>query len=95
MADASVAELLRRMRVERGHSLRTAAKDLGVDPSYLSRVESGARSVSEGFEARVSNYYGLDRDLLDLAAGRAPADIIDILRRNPDLLAELRRAYGS
>jgi transcriptional regulator with XRE-family HTH domain len=93
--DDSVAKLLRRLRQEKGRSLRTAARDLGVDPSFLSRVESGTRSASEDLEVRISDYYDLDRDILDLAAGRAPADIVDIIRRHPELVNELRDTYGS
>lgn len=94
MADDSVAQLLRRLRTEQGRSLRRAARDLGVNPSSLSRVETGERSLSVDLEARVSAYYNLDRDLLDLAAGRVPADVVAILRNHPDVLDELRREYG-
>lgn len=94
VADDSVAQLLRRLRSEQGRSLRRASRDLGIDPSYLSRVESGERSPSGAMKDRISSYYGLDRDLLDLTAGRAPVDVVDILRRHPDVLDELRRRYG-
>jgi transcriptional regulator with XRE-family HTH domain len=83
------------MRQEQGLSLRPAARDIGVDPSYLSRVESGTRNVTGDMETRISDFYGLDRDMLDLAAGRVPQDIVEIIRRHPDLIAELRRGYAS
>lgn len=82
------------MRARRGESLRTAARDLGVDASYLSRIENGERLPSEDLQDRASDYYGLDRDLLHLAAGRVPEDILRILRDNPDLLQELRDRYA-
>ncbi len=94
VADDSVAQLLRRLRAEQGRSLRGAARDLGVDPSYLSRVENGERQPSGELEERISSHYGLERDSLDLAAGRVPADVLEILRRHPDALDELRRRYG-
>jgi hypothetical protein len=65
-----------------------------VDPSYLSRIEGGTRSVSEELEPRITEYYGLDPDLLELAAGRVPADVMDIIRRHPGILTELRESYG-
>ena len=47
-----VADVLRRAREANGQSLRGAAKELGVDPSYLSRVESGERTPSPGLRER-------------------------------------------
>ena len=90
----TAAQLLRRLRQEQGRSLRAAARDLGVDPSYLSRVENGERSASDELGVRIADYYGLDKDTVDLFAGRAPSDIVEILRSHPELMNELRTRYG-
>ena len=94
MAEESVASLIRRLRVERSESLRSAARDLGVDPSYLSRIEAGTRMPSEDVERRITSHYGVPKDLLDLAAGRVPVDVLEILRLHPEVLDELRVRYG-
>lgn len=88
--DASIGRLLRAARSKRGESLRGVAGRLGVDPSYLSRVEAGVQRPSPGLQRAASDYYGLTADEVLLASGIVPPDITDILRRNPDLLAEIR-----
>ena len=89
-----VADVLRKAREANGQSLRGAAKELGVDPSYLSRVESGERSPSPSLRDRAESLYGLDSDTLALSAGHVPADVLEILRQNPELLAEIRARHG-
>jgi transcriptional regulator with XRE-family HTH domain len=91
MANTSeIGRLLRAARERRGQSLRNAATGLGVDPSYLSRVEVGMKPPSSAFSQNASQYYGLSPDELALASGTVPDDILEILRDNPALLAELR-----
>ena len=89
-----LADILREAREAGGRSLRAAARDLGVDASYLSRVETGERSPSEGLRDRAENLYGLDSDVVALSAGQVPTDVLEILRENPELLAEIRARHG-
>ena len=93
-ADRRVADVLREAREANGQSLRGAARELGVDPSYLCRVESGERSPSAGLSERAESLYGLDSDVVALSAGRVPPDVVEILRQNPELLAEIRARHG-
>ena len=60
MAETSTAvgELLRSLRTERGESLRGVASELGVDPSYLSKVERGQKPLPESLRNKVTDYYG-------------------------------------
>src|SRR3546814_88188 len=89
-----IADLLRQAREARGESLRNAAKAIGIDPSYLSRVEGGAKVPSGAVRDRATSHYELDRDLLALAAGDVPEDVLAILQRHPEVLGELRERYG-
>jgi HTH-type transcriptional regulator, competence development regulator len=89
----SVAELLRRIRSERGESVREVARRVGVDPSYISRVERGEKVASPAFRQRLAQNYDLPSDDVELASGGVPPDIADILRRHPEVLAELRQRY--
>jgi hypothetical protein len=43
---------------------------------------------------RIASYYGVPKDLLELAEGRVPDDIVEILRANPKELTRLRENYG-
>jgi len=88
-------DLLRELRREQGHTLRQAARELDVSPAYLSRVERGEKPASPSVLARASGYYEIPEELLALSRGIVPADIIAVLQRNPELLDELRRRFGS
>jgi transcriptional regulator with XRE-family HTH domain len=96
MADTSTAvgDLLRKFRNERGQSLRGAARDLGVDPSYLSKVERGQKPLPEALRDRVTDYYDTDPDQLTVVSGGMPADVAKILAEHPEAIEELRRRYG-
>ncbi len=88
------ALLLRELRVESGRSLRKAASELGVAPSHLSRLERGEKSPGSDLRRRAANYYGVHSDVLELAEGRVPPDILRILQAHPELLDALRRKYA-
>ena len=86
--------LLRELREAQGRSLRGAASDLSVAPSYLSRLERGERGYSDEVRERISSYYGVSSELLALMEGIVPTDIIAILKQHPEELTRLRREYG-
>jgi transcriptional regulator with XRE-family HTH domain len=88
------ARLLRQLRKDQGRSLREVADELGVAPSHLSRLERGEKSPSGELIQRAARYYGLDDEIVGLASGRVPADVVEILRRFPELLGELRDRFG-
>ena len=90
-----VGELLRDLRQSRGDSLRSAARELGVDAAHLSRLERGLKPASDELRDRVADYYSYSPELIDLAQGRLPADILEILQQHPDLLGELRSRFGA
>lgn len=95
METRPLSELLRELREERGASLRGAARDLGVDPSYLSRLERGEKPASPELLRRAAEYYEVPEEGLALAEGKLPTDVIDILRAHPDLIERIRSEYGS
>ncbi len=94
MKGKRIASMLRSARQSKGQSLRSAAKDLGVDASYLSRVETGERQPSPELRDRAVSHYSLDSEHVALAAGDIPSDIAEILLQHPELLVEIRARYG-
>lgn len=92
-APGSAARLLRDLRQAQGRSLRRTAEDLGIAPSSLSRLERGERGCAAELGQRIARYYGVEPELLNLAEGRVPPDIVDILRRHPDLIEDIRSRY--
>ena len=88
-----VSDILRKAREAKGQSLRGAARELGVDASYLSRVESGERLLSAGLRERAESLYELDGDALALSAGQVPDNVLEILQRHPEVLNEIRTRH--
>jgi transcriptional regulator with XRE-family HTH domain len=89
-SESGVASLIRELREQRGESLRSAARNIGVDVAHLARIESGERQLSAALGDRVSDYYEVNSDSVHLAAGRVPPDILAILQAHPEELAALR-----
>jgi transcriptional regulator with XRE-family HTH domain len=88
-------EILRQLRVERGQGIKKLAPELGVNYSYLSKLENGNIGPSAEFVVRVANYFNYDRNHLLLSAGKVPEEVLAILRENPDeALTYLRQRFG-
>ncbi|MFC0070910.1 helix-turn-helix domain-containing protein [Umezawaea endophytica] len=93
--EGTAASLLRRLRSQQGRSLRMASDDLGLAPSHLSRLERGERRATADLTKKLANYYGVSPDLVNLAEGRVPGDIVEILQAHPEEIDILRRKYGN
>jgi len=91
----TAADLLRKLREERGGSLRATAQELGLAPSQLSRLERGQRGVSEALASRLASYYEINSESLTLAEGQVPADVIAILMEHPEEIDRLREKYSA
>jgi transcriptional regulator with XRE-family HTH domain len=88
--------ILRRLRLNSGASIKTLAPELGVNYTYLSKLENNEARPSEELVERVSKYFRYSSSELFLAAGRVPPDILEILRTHPqDAVEFLRRHFGS
>jgi transcriptional regulator with XRE-family HTH domain len=91
----NAANLLRALRRQQGRSLRTAAADIGVAPSQLSRLERGQRGLGADVSERIATYYGVPAEVIALAYGDVPRDVIRILQAHPELIERLRDEYGN
>jgi len=95
VAFVEFAEVLRGLREKSGLSIKRLAPSLGVDYTYLSKLESNRLKPSAELVERVSAYFNYDRDQLMLSADKIPADIKQILRDHPeDAIAFLRNRFG-
>ena len=73
-------------------SLRQVAARMGVQPSFLSKVERGIDSPpSEPRIRALAEILDEDADVLLAMAGRVSSDLQDAIRRRPRLFAELIR----
>jgi transcriptional regulator with XRE-family HTH domain len=89
----NAASILRSLRREQGRTLRTAAADIGVAPSQLSRIERGQRGLGSDISEKLSNYYGVSAEVIHLSQGEVPADVLRILQSHPEAMDRLRELY--
>lgn len=72
-------------------SLRQVAGRLGIEPSYLSKIERGEAEPGEELVGRLAAELGGDADVWLALAGRVSADLRAIIAKRPALFASLIR----
>ena len=74
------------------YSLRQVAGRVGIEPSYLSKVERGIGSPpSEETLTRLADELGEDPDVLLALAGKVSEELQAVIRRRPQLFGRLIR----
>ena len=77
---------------DKRYSLRQVAWRVGIEPSYLSKVERGYPAPLSELKIRaLSDDLGENPDLLLAMSGKVSADVQEIIRRCPELFTELIR----
>lgn len=82
----------KRAETSQGYSLRKVAAAIEVEPSFLSKVERDL--VAPPSEAKIialADYLDEDPDVLLAMAGKVSSDLQDIIRKRPQLFADLIR----
>jgi transcriptional regulator with XRE-family HTH domain len=65
---------------------------MGIQPSYLSKVERGeVPPPSEKTTRKLADELGVDSDVLLAMAGKVSSDLQEVIRKRPELFAELIR----
>lgn len=79
-------------QTDRRYSLRQVADRIGIQPSYLSKVERDeVPAPGEDTIRRLADELSVDRDTLLALGGKVSTDLQDAIRRRPELFAELIR----
>ena len=74
------------------YSVRRVAKRMGIQPSYLSKVERGeVPPPSEETTRKLARELDVDSDVLLAMAGKVSSDLQEVIRKRPALFAELIR----
>ena len=90
--EAATATRRRLRETDRRYSLRQVAQRIGVEPSYLSKVERGqVAPPSEATTVRLAKELGQDPDVFLAMAGKVSRDLQDIICKRPALFADLIR----
>jgi transcriptional regulator with XRE-family HTH domain len=77
---------------DRAFSVRRVAERVGLEPSYLSKIERGEQAPpSEAKIRALAQDLGEDPDILLALAGKVSTDLQEIIKNRPALFAELIR----
>ncbi|MFC2034319.1 helix-turn-helix domain-containing protein, partial [Chloroflexota bacterium] len=94
MNTKNFGEKLRKLRKQAGFSQRELAEKIGVNYSYLSKIESGAMPPpSEKVISRLAEILNTDKDELMTMAGKVPTDIARLLM-DKETLQSLRSKHN-
>ena len=81
-----------RRRSDPAYSLRQVAERVGVEPSYLSKIERGIGSPpSEEMLLKLAKELDADPDVVLALAGKVSSDLQNVIRRRPELFGQLIR----
>ncbi len=77
---------------DRRYSVRQVAQRVGLEPSYLSKIERGLQPPpSEAKIRALAVELDEDPDVLLARAGKIASDVQEVIRRRPKLFARLLR----
>ena len=77
---------------DKKYSLRQVAIRIGIEPSYLSKIERGFPApLSEKKIIALSRDLDENPDLLLALSGKVSSDILEVIRKRPQLIADLIR----
>ncbi len=77
---------------DRSYSLRQVALRVGIEPAYLSKIERGEMAPpGEETIKKLARELSLDSDVLLALAGKVSTDLQEVIRKRPQLFAELIR----
>jgi transcriptional regulator with XRE-family HTH domain len=98
MIHRSFGKFLRERRMtraaaSRAFSIRQLARRVGIEPSYLSKIERGEEPPpGEETIHRIAKELGEDPDAFLALAGKVSSDLVKIIRERPTLVGELLRS---
>lgn len=83
---------LQLLETDKSYSLRQVAQRIGIQPSYLSKIERGEQThLSEEKIVALAKELDEDPDLLLALNGKISEDVRAIIRKRPQLFARLIR----
>lgn len=77
------------LREAKGFSVREVARRLGVEPSYVSKIEGGERQASESVLESLAGVLGVNPHLFLAMAGKVTVKFQEAIRARPEAFAAL------
>ncbi len=89
------SNILKKLRKEKGVSIKKMAEELGINYTYISKLENSKGNPSSEVVEKISHYFNYNSDELMLSAGKIPDDIAYVLQNNPkEASIYLRSKFG-
>jgi transcriptional regulator with XRE-family HTH domain len=86
---------VRKLREQQGISLRKFAEQVGISPTFVSKVERGEFAPpGEEKVRRMAQLLGQDEDAFLALAGKVSSDLPEIVQDRPQLMATFLRKAG-
>ena len=87
--------LLKDLRTKKGKSIKKLASEVGLNYTYISKLENAKVKPSLKVIDKFSYYFNYSTEELMIAAGKIPKDIEKILKGNPkEAIRYLRSKFG-
>lgn len=91
----SFGKVLKSLRTKKGISIKKLAPEIGLDYTYISKLENSKVNPSLKVVNKLSRYFDYNSDELLATAGRIPKDVEDILKNHPkEAIEYLRSKFG-
>lgn len=85
-------DMLKSLRTEKKISQRKLAELVGIDFTYISKIESGTMEPpAEGTIVKMAQFLGENPDKMLLVAKKVPSDFNKVIIENKDVPAFLRK----
>ena len=92
----AVGEKLRQLRAGKKIGIKPLAKHLGVSHTYISHIENGRATVSDKLVAKIASFFKVNKDEINVLAGRVPNDVLNIFYEHPkEALSFIRENFES
>lgn len=86
---SSFGEYLRSTREAADLSVRSLAKQIGVEHSHLSKIERGEKPPSDELLTLLADALEVDVNVMFAAAGKVTARLREVICRRPKVFAQL------
>ncbi|HQB28596.1 MAG TPA: helix-turn-helix transcriptional regulator [Paludibacter sp.] len=95
MNNNEFGKTFRKLREERGYSIKKLAGSLQVNYTYLSKIENSKSIPSDEFIDKIAEIFNVDAEELKVQAGKIPDDVKRIIKDNPkEVIEYLRGKFG-
>jgi transcriptional regulator with XRE-family HTH domain len=95
MNEEPFGQYLKKIRLAHNVSQRELANNIGVDFTYLSKIENGKlEPPAEDTIKKIADFLGENADNLILLANKIPSDYKEVLKSDPKIPFMLRQIGG-